>query len=280
MNIYETITHNIITQLEQGHIPWVKPWQDSNIATGLLPFNGSTGKDYSGVNTLILWGTYYSSNAWYTFKQAKSLGGSVRKGEKGTHIMYYTIVKKEDKETNKTIQFPIAKSYTVFNYEQCEGIPEPKTHEQSITFTDALAFATDKGASVKYGGNKACYYPSNDYIAMPLLEQFKSKADHEATLLHELTHWTGHTSRLDRLKFIQSFGSESYAFEELIAEIGAAFLCAKLGVEGKLQHASYIATWLEILKNDKKAIIKAASMAQKSINFLLETATEDMQEAA
>lgn len=284
-DVYQEVTNTIIAELEKGTAPWVRPWNSGNA----YPHNAATGRAYNGINVLLLWiattNNSYSSHGWVTFKQAKDLGGHVRKGEHGERIVFWKFLEKKEKdsvtgkETKKTI--PMAKLYTVFNVEQCEGLKLPK--RETVELNDherheaAEALIAASNAVVKHGGDKACYIPAKDEINMPELGLFKNAESYYATHLHELTHWTGHKTRCDRdLK--GRFGTESYAAEELVAELGAAFLCSELGIQGELRHASYIKSWLRVLKQDKRAIFTASSLATKAAEFL--HGLSEVQEAA
>lgn len=280
-DIYQTITDKIIKALEAGTAPWVKPWASLG-----APRNAVTKREYSGINTILLAMTEFSSNQWLTYNQAKQAGGIVRRGEKGTTVVFFkplTIKEKseiqgEDKE--KTI--PLLRSFTVFNIQQIDGLSEKFTQEiapQISNFEDnqAAEFLLSQ-AEIQYGISRACFIPSLDKIQLPAKTEFKTQPDFYATALHELTHWTGHKSRLNR-DFSGRFGDASYAFEELIAELGAAFLCASSSVDGQLQHDSYIASWLKVLKSDKKAIFTAAAAARKASEFL-QNAEEQQEEQA
>jgi len=281
-DIYQDVTDRIIEQLEAGTAPWVRSWQSTSI--NQMPHNAKTGRPYNGVNVLMCWATQmqkgYTSNAWLTFKQAKELGGSVRKGEKGTTVVFWKFLKKTEQQPSgedKAVTIPMARAYTVFNVEQCDGLKLPKRETAEEQLSDherheAAEHIIDlSGAEVVLNGDKPCYVPAFDRVHMPELGAFNTAEDFYATHLHELTHWTGHRSRCDR-DLTGRFGTESYAAEELIAELGAAFLCAELGIECKLQHASYIDSWLRVLKQDKRAIFTAASMATKAATFLKEKA--------
>lgn len=270
-DIYQTVTDKILAQLETGCLPWMKPWQHSNAkhTNTMYPFNGSTGTNYKGINTLLLACNDYDSKAWYTYKQARELGGSVIKGAKSTMIVFWQFIEKHDGQGNIQERIPFLKYYNVFNYEQCEGLPEPKQHALEVITTPLDAIPALLGVSLAHGGNRAFYSPSNDAITMPVHSAFESQKFYDATLLHELTHATGHETRCAR-DFKGRFGSESYAFEELIAELGSAFLGMQLDIEPVLQHnASYIASWVKVLQGDKKAIITASSQAQKACEFVL-----------
>ena len=276
-DIYQQVTDRIIASLEQGTAPWLKPWAEGKCGTA-GPFNAVTGRPYNGINWLVL-----GSGGWLTFKQAKELGGSVRKGEKGTQIVFWSFPKIKDSETGEEKVVPFAKGYTVFAVEQCDGLdtaklkaPQPiVAGETNINVIAALA-----GAQVRHGGSKAFYSPSTDHVQMPSLEAFESADAYAGTLAHELVHWTGHQSRCDR-QFGKRFGDDAYAFEELVAEIGSAFVCAQTGIplEG-LQHDRYVASWLKVLKGDKRAIFTASSQAKKAAEFLLASAEEEEALAA
>lgn len=273
-DIYQSITNKIITALESGTMPWLKPWKDATgkVSTNALhPFNGSTGRNYTGTNLLLLGCTSYSSNAWYSYKQCEALGGNVKKGEKSTMVIYWQFSRIKDKVTGEETQVPFIKYYNVFNFEQCENLPEPKQVQgEPITYNSIDALVKDLGIGLQHNGNRAFYVPSMDVINMPVHSAFESEAHYNATLLHETTHATGHKTRCNR-DFSGRFGNEEYAFEELVAEIGSAFLSAHLGVTPLLQHnASYLASWLKVLKSDKKAIVTASSQAQKACQWVLE----------
>lgn len=280
-DIYQEVTNRIIEAMEQGQLPWLKPWNNAGKGDAVtqLPYNAISGKNYSGVNTLLLFvrsmEAGFSSNAWLTYKQAQDLGGNICKGEKGTMVTYwgkFTVseeVNGEDEEKN----IPFVKKYTVFNIEQCENINANKFQElqpmiRPEGYEDLDQFITATGAVIRHGGNKACYWGSSrDLIMMPRVEQFNEVEGYYGTLLHELTHWTGHKKRCNR-DLTGRFGSESYAMEELVAEMGSAFLSAQFGIHCELHHASYLQNWLKVLKEDKKAIFTAASKAQAAANYL------------
>jgi antirestriction protein ArdC len=270
IDIYQDVTDRIIAALEGGAAPWLKPWADGKCG-GVGPHNAATGRAYNGINWLVLSCSAYTSDGWLTYKQAKELGGQVRKGEKGTHIVFWSFPKiQQDDGTIKVV--PFAKGFTVFNVQQCDGLDENKLwHMEPVVAgqTSINALATRIGADVHHGGSKAYYTPQGDFIGMPTADSFESADAYAATLAHELVHWTGHKSRCDR-QFGKRFGDDAYAFEELVAEIGSAFVCAQMGIplEG-LQHSNYLASWLKVLKADKRAIFTASSQAKRSSEFLL-----------
>lgn len=278
-DIYSEITNRIIAQLEQGTAPWVKPWK---AGTSGLPFNYLTKKAYRGINVPLLYMSGFSNSAWLTYKQAAQLGGYVRKGEKGTPIVFFTMLERDSKESpGKKTRFPMIRYYTVFNVSQCDGlnIPVPTVIDAPVSDDNAEAEAMLSHAQIHHGQDKAFYAPALDFIGLPDASAFKTKADYYATALHELTHWTGHATRCNR-EYGKKFGDDAYAREELVAEMGAAFLCAMTGVEGKLQHAEYIASWLKILREDKRAVFTAASAAQKAADMFAAVEVEDEEAEA
>jgi antirestriction protein ArdC len=269
MDLYQTITDRIIGQLEQGVAPWICPWKAKG---GNVPHNAVTGRQYSGINLLLLMASPYASNAWLTYKQAQAAGGYVKKGERGTPIIFWQFSIREDRDTGEQKQSALMRQYTVFNSEQCEDL-NLKVHASdplSPTEIDQAIAATR--ANINYGGNRACYIPSHDKILMPERGAFRTIENYHTTLLHELTHWTSHKDRCDR-QLGKRFGDQAYAAEELIAEIGSAFLCARLGVpvEG-LQHADYIGNWLKVLQGDKRAIFTASKKAQLAVDWICNAA--------
>ncbi|MCR9196531.1 MAG: zincin-like metallopeptidase domain-containing protein [Hyphomonas sp.] len=282
-DIYQKVTDKIIADLEQGELTWLKPWSAGNTDGRIVKPLRHNGVAYSGINVLMLWGAAmeagFSSPTWMTFKQAKELGAHVRKGERGNSVVYAnTITKTEEQddgsEEERTI--PFMKAYTVFNVEQIDGLPdhyytkpEPVIDPaQRIKHADNFFAAT--GADIRHGGNRAYYGGGSDHVQMPHFECFRSPEAYYATLAHELTHWTKHKSRLDRDFGRKRWGDEGYTREELVAELGAAFLCADLALtpEPDANHAAYIDSWLAVLKNDKRAIFSAAAHAQKAADFL------------
>lgn len=283
-NLYRNVTESVIAALENGTVPWVRPWNATGrSASALMPDNPSTGRPYSGINILLLWSSLFDNgwvtSKWLTYRQALKLGGHVRRGEHGTWIFYANRfvpkVEREraDREGTVAQSIPMLKSYTVFNVAQCEDLPEaltpvtdPPNREDLSDEASALIQAT--GADIRHGGDRAFYRRRDEFIQMPAFSAFPEALDYVRTVLHELTHWTGHSERLDR-QFGKRFGDEAYAREELVAELGAAYLCASLGLEPTLQHASYINTWLDVLKRDDHAIFRAASLASRAADYLL-----------
>ena len=268
-DIYDIVTNRIIENLEKGCIPWIKPWHTENT----LDKNIKTGNEYNGINRIILGMSGYQSNVWGSFKQWKDLGANVRKGETGTAIVFYKPVSgvKVTSEGETIIYNSVFTTSYIFNAEQVEGIEiKPRNIEDKpfLNNVDIDNMVSNTGASIRHSGNSAYYRPSEDYINMPIKSDFNDEAGYYATLLHELTHWSGAKHRLDRTKG-KRFGDTAYAFEELIAELGSAFLCEKYAVKGDIRHEGYIQSWLQALKNDNKMIFKASAYAQKSTDYIV-----------
>lgn len=289
VNVYEEITAGIVRQLEEGVAPWAHPWNAPGGAGFVLPRNAATDRRYSGVNILLLWGAMqergYSSRYFLTFKQALDLGGSVRKGEKGIKVVFADrFVPKSEKEVAQeegrdAKAIPFLKSFTVFSVEQCDGLPErffekAELKDSHELHRDAEALFRATGARFRIGGNQAYYSPSADSIALPLPTAFPDSLDFYRTAAHELVHWTGAEHRLAR-KFGKRFGDSAYAREELVAELGAAFTCAHLGIPPSLRHADYLGHWIGVLREDSRAIFQAASLASKACEYLLHFLPEE-----
>ncbi|HEB9656736.1 TPA: DUF1738 domain-containing protein [Yersinia enterocolitica] len=274
-DIYQTVTDSIIAALETGVKPWACPWQRTPGMSG-LPSNYATGVAYSGMNIMLLWCSAsehgFNDSRWMTYKQAKAEGGQVRKGEHGTTAIFYTMLERENDE-GETDYIPMLKTFTVFNVEQIDGLPlSDEAVFPAETFEplpQAEALFRNSGATIIEKGKNAFFALSTDEIHLPERRLFSDAANFYATGMHELVHWSGAKSRLNR-EMKGKFGSEDYAFEELIAELGSAFLMADLGIVGEVQHESYIASWLKALKNDKRYIFKAASAASKAHRYLMD----------
>lgn len=286
-SLYAEVTSRIIAELEAGRLPWVQPWDASRCVCS-MPSNAVSGRGYSGINVLILWAASveqgFTSQRWLTYRQAEQAGGHVRRGEKGTVICYadrFTPrdeadkAQSEDREA-RTVAF--LKRFTVFNLDQCEGLPEALKSLQvsadpivAVEAVDAIIRAS--GADVRIGGGEAYYSPAQDYVAVPPQAAFHEPINWYRTALHELGHWTGHTSRLGRDQS-GKFGSAAYAREELVAEMASAFACASLGIVPTVRHADYVGAWLQVLRGDEKAIFRAASAASKAADFLLSCGEE------
>ena len=268
-DIYDTVTNRIIENLEKGCIPWIKPWDTENT----LDKNIKTGNEYNGINRIILGMSGYQSNIWASFKQWKDLGANVKLHEKGTAIVFYKPVSgvKVTSEGETIIYNSVFTTSYIFNAEQVEGIEiKPRDIEDKpfLNNLDIDTMVMNTGANIRHSGNSAYYKPSEDYINMPIKSDFNDEAGYYATLLHELTHWSGAKHRLDRTKG-KRFGDTAYAFEELIAELGSAFLCEKYAVKGDIRHEGYIQSWLQALKNDNKMIFSASAYAQKSTDYIV-----------
>jgi antirestriction protein ArdC len=283
-NLYDEITDKIIAELEAGRVPWVQPWGTAAAKAQLaMPKNASTVRQYSGINILILWGVViehgFAGQSWLTFRQALSLGGHVRKGERGTTVVYADrFVPSDEKRRAAEIgeeaqAIPFLKRFTVFNSDQCDGLPEeiastapPSPPGLIEPIVAGLINAT--GIDFRIGGNRAFYVPAEDFVQVPPPQAYFEPINWHRTALHELGHATGHPSRLNRDQS-GSYGTKKYAFEELVAELSAAFGCASLGIVPTVRHADYIGAWLEILREDNRAIVRAASQASKAADYLL-----------
>ncbi len=289
-DVYTRITNQIVNHLEKGVKPWVRPWNAADAAGRITRPLRHNGKPYSGINVLSLWASAmaqdFAAPIWMTFKQASELDAHIRKGEKGSLVVYAdSITRKEtDKKTGDEIdrEIPFLKGYTVFNVEQIDGLPEiyyakaAPTLDPVTRIEHAEKFFAALGATIRHGGNRAFYGIAADVIQMPPFESFQDADSYYATLAHECTHWTGGKTRLDRDFGGHRFGSEGYAVEELVAELGAAFLCAdlELALEPREDHASYVATWLKVLAADNRAVFAAAAHAQRAAEFINHRATQ------
>jgi antirestriction protein ArdC len=269
-DVYEIVTERLIAQLESGAAPWRKPWN----ATQEMPKNLVSGKSYRGLNFFLLACSGFPSPYFLTYKQAQSLGGNVRKGEKGMPVTYWNIQEKE--VDGKVKKSAFLKYYTVFNASQCEGIEIPQApKENRIKFDpipDAQRVIQGTGAAINHGGAMAYYRPSLDMIQLPEPETFASVPEYYGTAFHELAHWTGHVSRLNRegITGVAAFGSAVYSREELVAEMASSFIAAKLGLEVDLGNsAAYLQGWIKALRGDSKLAVKAAGAASKAADFIL-----------
>jgi antirestriction protein ArdC len=283
-NVYQTVTDRILAAMEQGIVPWRKPFKSS---FSPIPVNFSTGKPYRGINVFLLnlsaWQLGYPKNAWLTFKQAKTLGGHVRKGETSETVLFwksYHVTDSDEAEEDAAVKtIFVARAYNVFNIQQCEGI-DPEAEQ--IIEVPQLGSAPDVYANYPaikpevLAGTKAVYIPSRDQVRIPSIKDFTSQAGYYATLFHELIHSTGHESRLNREGIAKANRSDEilYAQEELVAEMGAAFLCALTGIETPeltTNATAYLQSWLEVFKQDKTMIVKAASRAQRSVDYIVKS---------
>jgi antirestriction protein ArdC len=282
-DLYSRVTERVIADLEKGVRPWLKPWSAGNGAGRVGLPRRYNGVPYRGINVLVLWGEAldkgYGSTIWMTFKQALALGGYVRRGEHGAVVVYADrLIRTETDERGENIELeiPFLKAYTVFNVAQIEGLPshyyahpEQKADKPEL-IAAAEHFFSATGAVIRHGGDSAYYSPGADVIQLPVPEAFRDAESYAATKAHEFTHWTSHPHRLSRDLGGKCFGDVGYAREELVAELGAAFLCADLGIalEPREDHASYVGHWLSILREDKRAIFAAAAHAQRAVDYL------------
>jgi hypothetical protein len=294
-DLYKTITDAIVEALEKGAANFEMPWHQNFES----PVNASTGKFYRGLNVVALWAAAYVKNYstpyWATFKQWQELGANVKKGEKSTLGMYFSTIDKvvTDASGNHEVDsYFLVKPFFLFNADQVEGWEKPAAPllNEAKTLAHVDAFVKQTLADIRSIDDRAYYSPLLDFINMPAKKLFKKTKTstateaYYATMLHELVHWTGAKKRLDRLPLMARQGGEEYAFEELVAELGSAFLCAELGVSNEFRqdHANYIGHWIKVLKNDKRAIFKAAKLGQQATNYLKEfqTAVSDNSLAA
>lgn len=282
-NLYQQITDQIITQLEEGRVPWVQPWTVARAGLG-MPHNAATGRAYSGINILTLWNAViargFASHAFLTFRQALTLGGNVRRGEHGTQVVYaHRFVPSaerlraaaENREAKGSV--PFLKQFTVFSVDQCDGLPDHMTEPPppvpvGLILPRANTLIEATRADFRIGGAHAFYSPTYDFVQVPRPDDYPEPINWHRTAFHELGHWTGHASRLGRDQN-GSFGSPSYGREELVAEMAGAFVCAALGIVPTVRHADYLGSWLQIIREDNRAIVRAASAASKAADFLL-----------
>lgn len=282
-DLYARVTDAIVADLDRGVRPWTKPWSAEHLAGRVSRPLRHNGEPYSGINVLLLWAEAvnrgFQAATWMTFRQAVELGAHIRKGEHGATVVYANrIVRAEADEAGQDVEreIPFLKAYTVFNLDQIEDLPEryrveaPAPQEPLARIAEAEAFFGHLSADIRHGGVQAYYAIHPDYVQMPPFECFDDAESYYATLAHECTHWTRHPTRLDRDFGRSRWGDEGYAREELVAELGAAFLCADLGVEltPREDHAGYIGHWLEVLRGDKRFIFTAAAHAQRAADFL------------
>ena len=298
-DIYARITDRIVADLEKGVRPWMQPWRSGSGSGGVTRPLRHNGLPYSGMNVLLLWAEAaargFVSPIWMTFKQAIELGGAVRKGETGSTVVFASRFKKTETDASGDAvdrEIPFLKSYTVFNAEQIDGLPaqergqsEP-SHDPIARIDYADRFFAQTGAVIRHGGDRAYYSPATDHIQMPPFATFRDGESYVATLSHEATHWTAAVHRANRDLSRYSKDRSERAREELIAELGSCFLCADLGIAPELEplpdHASYVASWLEVLSNDKRFIFAAAAHAQRAVAYLhgLQPQSASIAEAA
>lgn len=284
-SIYQGVTESIVSAISAGAPAFVMPWHQGG-RQNCQPVNVLTGKPYRGINVLALWTASrtmsFSTGCWATFRQWQNLGASVKRGERGTQIVFHQpkirrdVSQESPSEEDSEMRW-VARAFQVFNADQVTGwhSPEPTRSDLVASLDDADRFASATCARIVHGGSIACYRPGTDDVLMPAKEAFTGSPTstateaYYATLLHELTHWSGAGHRLNR-SFGKRFGDDAYAFEELVAELGAAFLCAQLGIanEPRPDHAAYLAQWLKVLGSDTRAIFTAARLAQEAADYL------------
>lgn len=298
-DIYARITDRIVADLKKGVRPWMQPWRSGNGSGGVTRPLRHNGLPYSGMNVLLLWSEAaargFGSPVWMTFKQALELGGAVRKGESGSTVVFASRFKKTETDASGDAvdrEIPFLKSYTVFNAEQIDGVPANDRNQYEPAcdpierIDHADRFFAQTGAVIRHGGDRAYYSPATDHIQMPPFATFRDGGSYVATLSHEATHWTAAAHRANR--DLSRYGKDRSvrAREELIAELGSCFLCADLGIAPELEprpdHASYLASWLEVLSSDKRFIFAAAAHAQRAVAYLhgLQPQTGSIAEAA
>jgi antirestriction protein ArdC len=287
-DIYSEVSARIVAELEAGAAPWVKSWSATPGAN--TPCNAVTNRPYSGCNVVLLWmaqAAGHRTPRYLTFKQAIEAGGNVRKGEHGYTVFFVKRLQVHDKdgEEGDTKIIPMMKAYTVFNVDQCKNLPDrvmtvgeikPRNRDERDATIDEFLEAS--GVEIRQGMGEAYYRPGDDFISLPRFDAFKSAAHFYGVAFHELGHWTGHKSRLDR-DLRHRFGERAYAAEELVAELCAAFLCAEFSIDGDLRHAGYIASWIGLLKADSRAFFTACSKAQAAADYLRGLALRDKQSA-
>ena len=278
--IIQQIVADVTKALEEKTSPWRPDWNTSK-ANPFVPYNPFTHRHYRGINylKLMMLGHIkgYSSNCWFTFNQIRQNGGMVNKGEKGTKIFFYQIKEKENKDGDLET-FPVFKAYTVFNQDQAEWLEEPEKTQGKIVFTPETEsmqhIAESLGVKLRHGGGRCYYSPSEDQVTLPNPDDFESTASYFAAAIHEFTHSTSHTSRLNRDVWgAEKSRDKSYAFEELVAEIGSAYLCTLLDIKGNLQHTEYIKAWLSMFKEKPEKLLQACTKGQQAADYILEVSS-------
>lgn len=281
VDVYQVVTDRILEALEAGYVPWHRPWKTRTDG----PLSLSTRRPYRGVNVFLLHYTAhakgYASPWWGTYRQIAERGGQVRKGEKATTIVYWRMIEKKDAVENVVERIPLLRVFHVFNVDQCDGemrIPKvddsPLADHEPLDVCQAITtrYLALNGPTLDHGGNRASYSPTRDAVRMPLIGQFESPEAYHATLFHELVHSTGHSSRFARPSLVEPtpFGTPDYSREELVAEMGAAFLCGEAGIDVNYpQHAAYLDSWMKALRDDAKLLVQAAGAAQKAADLIV-----------
>jgi antirestriction protein ArdC len=280
--LYQDITEKIIAELEAGRVPWVQPWASAKAPLD-MPHNAATGRRYTGINILILWAIVvergFAGNAFLTFRQALALGGNVRKGETGTTVVYaHRFTPGENQrqvegDSGRPGSIPFLKRFTVFAVDQCEALPDriaapPPPVPEGLVLPEAEALIAATGADFRIGGDSAFYSPPHDFVQVPRPDAYFEPVNWHRTAFHELGHWVGAGHRLNRDQ-TGRFGTIEYGKEELVAEMAGAFVCAALGITPTVRHSDYLGSWLEIIRADNRAIVRAASAASKAADYLL-----------
>lgn len=273
-NVYDIVTDRIVGQLERGTVPWHQPWDDTT-----RPKNLATNKPYRGINLWLLGNLGYSSNFFLTFKQARNIGARVKKGEKAHPVVFWIRIEREDPETKEKRMVSVLRYSLVFNIDQCEGVPEGKIPMQhtvkidTIEACETVLWAMPKRPEIYHEKDGAYYDPVFDTVNMPKKDTFVSTEEYYCTLFHELVHSTGHHSRLSRKGLVGRtvFGSHEYTVEELVAEMGACYLCSLTGIEKATfpNSAAYISGWLARLRSDRRFVVLASVLAQKAVDYIL-----------
>ena len=277
MDVYQIITDRLLAILEQGTVPWRKPW---NYGSERGPLNLVSKRHYQGINCFLLACTQYGSPYWLTFRQAQQLGGNVRKGEKASPVIFWKIYEKADSQADDSKKrLPVLRYYSVFNIEQCDGITAPAPdvttwHEHNpIDAAELVQLSMPNRPAVYIGGIRACYSPIRDNVHIPELFRYERAEEYYSVLFHELAHSTGHQTRLNREGVTGNhfFGDAVYSREELVAEMTAAFLCGHVGIENVTlaNSAAYLQSWIKTLRGDKRLAITAAAQAQKAADYIL-----------
>lgn len=282
--VYEIITDRILKLLEKGTVPWHRPWGGEEHQ----PRNLVSNKPYRGINTFMLSAAGYEPPYWLTFKQARDREGSVKKGERGLPCIYWNWIEREDPKTGEKRNHAFLRYYTVFNVEQCERVAYPNIEATTREFSpikacEDVVAGMPKAPPIRHGGLRACYFPGLDQVQMPPKDRFEKEEAYYSTLFHELVHSTGHESRLSRPGITEpiTFGSRSYSKEELVAEMGATFLCGHTGIENAVidNSASYISSWLTKLRNDVRLVVGSAGKAQRAADYILNRKGDYEQES-
>ncbi len=269
-DVYETVTERIVAAIETGVVPWRRPW------VGGGPISLRSGRPYRGVNIFLLGMTEYGDPRWGTYKAIKEAGGQVRQGERSTSVILWKPVAKKETAEGAGDRYMLLRQYAVFNAEQADGLPEYQTafEHEPIERAQMIVDGYEAGPGILYGGGEASYEPPKDLVRCPELGQFLKVEGFYSTLYHELIHSTGHEKRLARIE-PALFGTDPYAREELVAEMGAAMLCGLAGIDNQDQSAAYVSGWLKPLQNDRKFVVQAAAQAQKAVDLILGTTFEE-----